>query len=275
MRPISEMASAWKALANPYILVFSAIIDTAFLFLYGFLTQPVRDQILNNAVFLADVTGSTLQAAGRTLETPSLMEVLFAPAAKPHLIGVILWMLVLLVVAYAIYVIIQGLAWRVASNSAGKKISWTQFALLNIPWFIIGGILYFFLTVIDLRAVIVEAMTNTPVSAVTRSIFLGLFSLTIYFALISYGELQQHNWKKAFTNSFKRGIGKITTILPATLVIIVLFLIINYILILLFNLNQAIGFIVGLVILLPTLFWSRILIYHTVRDEEHGVHQQS
>lgn len=274
MNAISGLGNALRALwANPTLLIFSAMIDAAFFIVYGFFTQPVRDQLFNNAVLLTNVVGEALQQAGQRFETPSVLSMLTAPLAKPHFIGVILWLLVLMVVGYVLYVIFQGIAWRLALQHKRKGFM-TQFALLNIPWFIIVGTLYFLLTVIDLRSAIVLAITKESASAIPRSIILGLISLSFYFAIISYGQLHSHGWKKAFKLSFSHGIGKIVKYLPPAALLAIIYIIVNFLLVYLFRINQALGFIIGIILFLPLLYLSRIYIYKIVRDE-HGIHKHS
>jgi len=269
-------------LQTPLFAIFSTILDTLFLVCYGFFTQPARDTLLVYAQNFVTAVSGVLQEAGARYETPSMMELAMSPAARPYLNGILWWMLVLFIIAFVLYVLFQGTAWRAAAELLRSRTSWqaylAKFALLNAAWFIIFGIVKVIMDTIDLRSALMQSITQTPGWVVPVQLRFAIFGALAYFALISYGELHHRPWKEAFKEAFRRGIKQFTTFLPFILIAVIIFLALQYVIFPLIiapasAMNPALGLTLGIAILGPTAFWLRLTITALV-SRTYGVRQQ-
>ena len=271
----ANLAAALKLVAaNPLIIIFSALLDALFLFMYGFATQPVRDRLFLNAAQLAEVAGQTLQA--QQFQSQSLLSILFM-SGKTYTLAILFWLFVLLLVIYVIYTLLQGTSWHVAAQTAGCSRQWKEyvshFALLNIPWFLILGLLFFALTIVDLRAAIAGPVEGSLAALIPNIALIGLMAVVAYLAVLSYADLQQHSWEKSFKNSFRRGTNRFFQLFPAILVLIVAIVIVNFALTQLSRISPAAALVVGIALVLPFLFFVRVYINTLFVPGNHGYHE--
>ncbi len=258
--------------SQPWLVILSSLIDALFLFLYGFFTQPVRDNVILNGVNLAQATATVMQESAARYETPSVMQVLLEPSAKPHLLGLIISLLVLFVISYLVYVLLQAIVWKLAGSPHGWIDHLTQFALVNVVWFTLLGGLRVVLMIVDLRNSLVFAMTDTPASPVLRIIVLVLMSIVVYLMALSYAELHKHHWLKSIKHAIKRGFTDVRHVIVPCLALLCFFLLVNLIVRWLLLQNATFGLIFGVVVLLPLLFFSRIYVKHIVGLGHAGQH---
>lgn len=265
-----EFTHAFKLLwNNPLLVIFTTLLDTLFLVFYGFFTQPVRETLLVFFQNFTTVLSQVIQDAGARYETPSLFELALSPAAKPYLAGVASWLFILFLVGYILYVLFQGTIWRTTSALLhGRKSYWAylqQFALLNAIWFLIFGFVKLVLDILDLRAALLMSITKTASWYVPFGVRVALFSVLAYFALLSYAELQNLNWKDAFKSAFSNGTKKFTSFLPFVVVTALVFLALQFVIapLVIFPLmqfNEALGLTLSIVILGPIAFWLRVCV---------------
>lgn len=264
---------SWKALASqPLLPLFSSIIEILFFVVYGFVTQFFRTPMLVHAQNLVTVLGQLLQSAGERYETPSMAELVLSPTAKPYFLGLVGWMALLAVFAFIVYVLFHGTLWHLASGNRKWSSYLKQFALLNAVWFIVLGILRIVNDIIDLRSAFLQSVTRTPGWVVPQGIRLAVIILALYFVFISYAELRNHSWWKAFTHALKRGTMHVVDLFPAILVLVILVLAVHFVL---FPLvltpliawSAPLGYTLSLAILGPLLFWARVYMSKTLAHD--------
>ncbi|MBI4144780.1 hypothetical protein HY493_01080 [Candidatus Woesearchaeota archaeon] len=278
MIALREAGHALKtAFSQPLVGILSSLSDAVFLLVYGFLARPVRDNLLIDANNLVQTLAGALRVAGERFETPSMMQLIMTPEARPHTMGIAFWLAVLGVLAYVLYVLFQSAAWKLARGTLSGTGSWkdhlARFAAVNIPWFLILGVLTLTRDIIDLRSALVLSMTKTPGWTVPAAVYYALIGIVVYFMLISYSEIHRHSWRDAFTHSFRKGVKEFGSIAPAFLLIVLALVVIQVLLQALATVNEALWFVAGVALILPFLYWARIYIIR-IGGMTHDVREQ-
>jgi hypothetical protein len=196
---------------------------------------------------------------GRT--RPAIIEALFQPPVSKYTWQFLALLLILAIVLFAVFCIFQGIAWMLASRVSGKKMQWRvfliKFARITLLW---AGLYFLWQcldTIFDLRRIVIEKAMNMPApgAGIVLSILIGIM---IYFAAVSYPLL-------AVKNAFRVGINKAGVLVPAGVVIAAQLYIGNFITKKVAVFNPKLAFIVGAIILLVLVGWSRLYITRVVR----------
>ncbi len=256
-----EWITAWKSIwAKGWYLPASAVLDLLFLALYGFMTAPVFDKLTEHIIVIGTLlSGQMGAAADRT--RPAIIEALFQPPAGRYVWQFFGLLVLLAIVVFALFCIIQGIAWLIAGMLAGSKMRWRQyltgFVRINLLW---GGLYFLWQcadTILSLRRVAVEKIVGQP--APESGIFMAvLFCILVYFALISYPLLK-------IRKAFAVGAKKIVLVAPAMIVVILQFVAGNYAVKKIAQASPKLGFIAGVILVLLLLAWSRAYITFVVR----------
>lgn len=278
MMALREAGHALRAaFSQPLVGILSSLSDAVFLLVYGFLAKPVRYNLLIDANNLVQTLAGALRVAGERFETPSMMQLIMAPEARPYALGIAFWLGLLGVLAYVLYVLFQSFAWKLARGTFAGTGSWkdhlARFAAVNVPWFLILGALTLTRDIIDLRSALVLSMTKAPGWTVPAAVYYALVGIVVYFMLISYTELHRHSWREAFTHSFRKGVKEFGSIAPAFILIILALFIIQLLLQALATISEALWFVVGVALILPLLYWARIYLSRIVSMTDHGVRE--
>jgi hypothetical protein len=179
---------------HPELVGIALVLDVAFLLVYGFVTQPIRNMMFNHAFIFMQSVSQQIQAATSTLSQPSMMELLLAD--KASFTGIAFWMLVLWLTALILYSVIEGTAWRLLQGQPKPWEVW-RFGVAQLPWFLIGGVVIVLTITWGLRGAAVAAMTKTTVSTAPEWILLGVLAIVI---LCSFVTAAQHHpsFRKTF-----------------------------------------------------------------------------
>jgi hypothetical protein len=270
----NAFASVRAIVRQPWLVLLSTLLDVAFLFVYGFLTQPIRDVLTIDFTNLASVLGQALQQAGQRYETPSIFSLLFAPDASPYFWGTVFWMVVWGLIAYVLWALVQGGVWRIAAGTAGEKRGagtylW-EFGVLNAWWGLIFVVAKSAVDVLDLRSALVQSITRVAgwvVPAWARFAFLCIFA---FFVLLSYALLSGHRGVNAFKRAF--GVERILAFIPSAAVLAVAFVavyaIARFILNPLVAANEALGLILTIVVLGPLAFACRVFVSRSLQGDD-------
>lgn len=239
---------------RPLHVLLSCVVDIAFLFLYGFITQFPREQLFIAAGNLTQTFSTLLSAAAATYTTPSLMQLFFDKTALPFTLMILFWIVILLLIVYALYSVFQGFAWKLA---AGTPLG--QFAKLCAAWFVPISILNLVVTVIDLRAILVQQVTEQAASTIPHTIFVILIAITVYFFILATAIIKD-SWKHASKMAFVLGTRKLDTLIPAAALLVGTVLVVNALIMWTFVQNSIAGSILGILLVFPGLFVIRVYI---------------
>jgi hypothetical protein len=261
IKVIREWISAWKAIwANSWYLPASAALDLVFLTLYGFMTAPFFASLTEHVMVIGTLLSEQMrEVAGRA--RPAIIDALFQPPVSRYTWQFFGLLVILAVAVFLIYCVFQGIAWHIAGKVSGSKAHWRQyllgFARINLLW----GALYFLWqcisTMVELRRIAIEKMTNLP--APESGIFMSvLLVVLVYFALASYPIL---SIKKAFS----AGIHRISVLVPAMLIAGAQLYAGDFLVRRLTAVNVKLAFIVSVIVFLVLLAFTRAYVTFVVR----------
>lgn len=239
---------------RPLHVLLSSIVDIVFLFVYGFVTQYPRDQAFSSAIKLEQVFSQLLANASTTYDTPSMLRLFFDRLALPHVLNILFWLLVLLLILYVLYALFQGFAWKLAAGT-----DMAAYAKLSAFWIGIIGITYLITAIIDMRAILVQSITEQPASTVPHLAFQIITVIFLYFFILATGLLKD-SWTRANKNAFRIGTRSILFLIPPAALLIGAILVLNAFLMWLFTHNNLVGIIVGVLTIFPGLFVARVYI---------------
>ncbi len=264
---IREWVASWKTLAHQGLYVIaSGLMDFLFLFSFGFLTRPVFDKLTEHVIIIGTLVSEQMRVpAGRV--RPAVLDALFLDPARNYTWQFLGLLIVLAVVMFVLFCLFQGMAWWFATSVAGKKTPWRifllQFARINLLWFGLYAAWSVVDAIFDVRRLVVEKALGQ--SAPASGILLGIvLVLLISFAVLSYPLL---NIRKAVL----LGTRHVQTMVPAFILIIVQFLTGNFLLQWIAQVSKLALFILGTVILVVLLAWSRLYVARLVQAVQRGL----
>ena len=160
-----------------------------------------------------------------------------------------------MILLYLIYCVFQSLNWRIVRNLTGSKFTVIEFMKsffkINILWFALLYLGFFFERVIGMLTVLSRKEQDTGIIALIIAVLIA------YFAFISYALIGK---KGAIKRSFSSGFKKFLIFVPVYVIVALVFLIINYILIFALQLNYILMVVLGFLLFLPALSWARVFI---------------
>jgi len=264
---VKEWIASWKAIAQHKLYALaSMVIDLVFFLCFGFLTAPIFDKLSVHVIIIGTLLSAQMRAAeGRA--RPAVIDALFQQPVS-HFTWQFIGLLALLVITvFVLYCVLHGINWWLATSLAGKKTHWRAFLLqflrVNALWMALYVAWYATDTVFDLRRMVVEKLSGQPAQGSALLLSVVLVALG-YFAIVSYPLLN-------IRGAFSIGARKIPVIVPALVLIIAQFLVGNLIVGWLFTVNATAYFIIGSILLLFLLAWSRLYVARVVRSASHGV----
>lgn len=255
MPVIKEWLESWMLLGrNTTFVLASGLVDIVFFIAYGFLTAPVFDKLTEHVIVIGTLVSEQMRvAAGRA--RPAVIDTLFQQPVSQYTWQFVGLLIVLVLVVFVLFCVFQGLNWWLATSVIGKKQQWRDFLLrfarVNLLWFGLYVVWYCIDTVFDLRRIVVEKATGQAAGAAPMIALSFALIVIAYFALISYPLL---NIRKAFLI----GIRHAAVLVPGVLLAGAQFLAGNFALRWLATVNATAHFILGAVLLLVLLAWTRI-----------------
>jgi len=255
MKFIKDLKKSGVALnKNKPLLLFGSLVDMVFFIIYGFLTSPFFFTIVTNVNTIGTIIQQrAIDFTRSAANNPSIINLLFTdPTLKGLTQELLLAYLLLGLLTYVLYVAFQGFNWNLARVINGHKKElgkyFKGFWKVNIVWFLLFVVYHFMDLIASLRQTVASGsvvLSPTNTLGIIAKVFLVI---VVYFALISYNTLSV---KSAFRDGFK----KAKVYLPKYIVIALVFILINYIIIIIPDLITS--FIVGIVLFLPSLTWAR------------------
>tara|TARA_Y100000310_G_C20695429_1_gene825356 strand:- start:3079 stop:3936 length:858 start_codon:yes stop_codon:yes gene_type:complete len=248
-------------------VAYIVFLDILFLLVYGFVRgAPGASGFLGKIydfirIFL---TLTSQQAKELTLELARKVSIITLINQNP-LIGKYFYSLLILfilfgIAIYFIYSFMQGSSWYLSfklMHPLSYKKFIKQFFLVNIPWFLLYTIFLIVEFVNSYRFTILErAGEANPQGLKIFSIILII--IVFYFAIISYSLIGHYRTKTIFKKTFIIGIKNIKSLIGPFILLGIIFTLINYVIIILGNINFLLMLILGILLLFPTITISRI-----------------
>ena len=222
-------------------LSFPLLSDLLLIFLYGFMITGFIAEIITNEMIKYGIEVS--KAQGNFLNE----------AGKPILVKILLLILAMILITYILFVIFQSISWWYCRRISKLKEKgffdyFREFCKINIFWFIV---IVVYNIISYLNGLL--SRSESP-SIILNVIFLAL----LYLALISYSLLPEIKGFANIRKTFSYGIKKISTIMPAYLIALLVFFVINIILTLSLKIGNLLFILLGVFLLIPTISWMRI-----------------
>lgn len=250
------------------LIIFTVLLDLLFLFFYGaiksFFFSRIYEYLLTGGALVIEKSAEISESA-----MPSFAQVFSQPEVKTYLSSA-LWLGVALILSiYVVFVLLQGASWRISHIIAGKRASFNQYArqffFLNIFWFFIFIVYEVVSLIMDYGALLAQRFYNVEPS---KGIFSMIFILVLlHFTFISYCLIGRFNVLKIIKKSFSVGIKKLYQLIPAYLVILIVYLLLDRLVLPTVNLIHPYVFIiVGIILVLPAYTWARVYLNLVVND---------
>ncbi len=257
-----------QMLTNKLYIIQPGIFDILLVFIYGFITQPIWVKVLEQIQAIAYVAQNQPRAISQNIPTEGIVGAFAGDVTVYYLRNFLILLLILAIITYFVYCFFQGIAWYFAKRQGRKETIFykylRQFFRINVLWFILFLIYYTINVVygyIAQRAIRFNQATNVSLVFWTLMIFLILIA---YFAFISYGLIGNYRDRIIYNKSFVMGVTKVHIILPMFLIIIGIFITINYILKFAALANNWFAIILGFILTIPALAFTRLYLVKVI-----------
>jgi hypothetical protein len=274
---IREWLESWKLLCRNLLAVLaSGLVDVVFLFLIGLpfifdllglVVHNFRILSLPQPGFLPSLffTGltNTLQNLYVTLNQqiaalagrarPAIIDLLFQQPTSAFTWKFLALFVAMIIVVWLFFALLRGTSWWIAASIAGRtqkaRSYLKRFAGVSSVWF---GLLLLWQvadSVLDIRNIALKAATGQEAGG--GILMIVLLAAIVYFATISYVTLHVRS-------AFIVGAKKVAGVLPAFVFVIIHFLAGNLVVGKLAAVSAMLSFIIGALLLLILLAWSRV-----------------
>lgn len=261
---ITEFIDSFNAIRkNPLYFIASLVIDFFFLFIFFVVYYFFFENIMNKVISLLMLTGKSLQGLTQTDITLNVLS--NQQQMNSLIISIGFWIFGLAVLTYVIYCIFQGINWFIAHKMFKIKIKPAEymkmFFSVNLVWYAVVMIISYFYV----KAVIYTQVLRSPSNLGTVSIIsLILVAVICYFAFISYVLIKKHGFIDSIKKSFSLGIKEFLTIASMYILLILGFVLIDFILKLIFMISTILMIIVGMILIFPAIAYARLVIISVI-----------
>jgi hypothetical protein len=165
-----------------------------------------------------------------------------------------------------LWIIFQGFNWFLAARCVKGKIEtkrfFLNFSIVSFIWLILTilGSIFIFKIVLNNLLNPNNIMNNLVINIIS----VLLVSVLLYFSLISYSIASRYNLKEFLKNIFILGIKDFKNIIIAYILLVIFFIIANYLMQLVANISSSAVFICGLIIVMPLIAFSRVYLTNTL-----------
>ncbi len=236
---------------SPRFLVLSAAADFLFLFLYGLVTAPLIQKLIENMIGFAQ----RLTTTNKTQSPWSFLVLILA----------------YLLVVYVLFVVFQGVAWWSASRLARKKVSLpaylVRFAKAQVLWY---G-LFVFVHSISYVSTLAAIATQQAKSLAHAPLFVVLFGILLYLSVVCASLTTFASAGAAIKKTLSVGIGKMHRLLLPVMCIIIVFFVVNLVIGFFFYLlpqtilGRVMFVLLSSVAVFPLLCWARVFLMRTLQ----------
>ena len=217
-------------------LLLCMIADALFFVVYGFLTTPLKDKIMAQVMVIGGLaaqqvpdTGSRAVQSGRSIVAMLLTQ----PDIAPYAFRTLLLLVLLAVASFVIYCLFQACGWYLAHKSAALHSGLAEyvayFTRLNLWWAVLFFLYSGLSLLVAMRAAVLNTLyTQTDVLGITLTIFAVIVAL---FAVWTYARQPSTSGWRGAVDGVKWAGRHWKRTIPATVLVVILFIIVNYIII--------------------------------------------
>jgi hypothetical protein len=247
---------------NPVYLVVPVLVEMIFLFLLGFFGSL----ILNKSVpYLQQIAEIRMSSGGTSLDDYGSSMLMQQMQLTPLVSKVLVIFAQLALFILVIWIIFKGINWFLAARCVDNKVSlkkyFPNFAFVTISGFVlflIIGIFYYYAnlkSVLSINAPFIQYFINMTT--------IVLCLIASYFLFISTAICHKYKIKEICRITMKKGIKDFKKIITAYIMIVILFIIANYIVKLLSFRFEAM-LVAGVIFVLPLIGYSRVFLIKTI-----------
>lgn len=259
---ISKVEDSFFVLKKNYkILLLGVMIELLFVIVLGFFIAPLNNGLINN---FEQLGGEIIEGSPETGN-----EIVNVASSSEYFRNILILGAIIGIIAYLLYCAFQGVVWKFCFNLSGKKEKYKsyikKFFLVNLFWgplFAFYILINFLFSFVDLVGERIEPGGVFFMEDATNII---LF-IIIYFAFISYIKLDKEKVWKSIKESFRIGIKKIKWVVVMYLIMVLVFMVINYVLFLIGSMSYYIFVFVGVLIVMPSMLWARVFMKKVVDE---------
>jgi hypothetical protein len=249
---------------KPFYLFTQIVFDLLFLILIGVFGNMILSKSIPFLEKMAVLNQGTQTVTSLASDEASAM--IIQQTQMLSLLSKVLGVFIkFIAVVFILWIILQGLNWFLAVR-ADRNTSLKKYLLKFSMISLITTILLIILTIIFVNISIRNILTLTPIisQSLINNLMIALTIIIFYFTINAYSILDRHNIRTTIKKSFKIGIKEFKEIISTYLIIVILFIITNYI-VKLFALLGFTGLMIsGIVVVMPLIAFSRIYLINTM-----------
>lgn len=266
----------------------SVALDLTFLISFAFVLTFFQYQVNKLLIQIESFLSSGPNVSNALLSNSNVGSILQQQQTFSDLSSqLVKWTMIFFVVIYFVYTFLQSISWHSVykinasdyktSNSkskskwrVGNRLSyWSylgQFAYVNLFWLLVSSLLVY----VGVRVTIFNKLSLYPLIQDSTGVGLVVTTMIVaaYFMLISYAVIGTKSWKRLLIESLKLGFKKFYLFVLLDFVFFLSIVIIGYVLKWAMNINFMFMLILGILLLMPTFSWLRILHIEIVKRLE-------
>lgn len=243
---------------NPSYLAVPVMIDIVFLFLVGFLGSYLASKSMPYFESFANINMAA--TAINTVDNSEMSGFLQQSAEKMMLSSKIMAVFAEVVfTVFILWIVFQGINWFLASKCVSKdtkfKKYFLNFSANSFLWFIANVIIWVFFINISFKNVVSSAGIS---QSLINLLFIALFLVWTYFLFVGYAISYKYSLMESLKKILVIGINDFKEIISAYIILVVLFLLANFLLRLFGSISFAALIISGIIIVLPLIAFARV-----------------
>ena len=171
---VKALRAWWRA---PRWLVLSLVLDVLFFVVYGFVTSPIKDKILEHVVVIGSLMSQAAQESGsRAVQSgQSIVAMLLTrQEIAPYVRQVLVLFVMLAIAGFVTFVLFQAALWWVAHRRVGPTLPLpdfiARFASLTLWWGVLAAAYHLLSLLVDIRLAVVKTLSSTPASMVSTTV---------------------------------------------------------------------------------------------------------
>ena len=236
------------------------LFDLVFLTVFGFVYSLYFEKIMLHMTNIMQAMPSATEAIQSAMPTVSSLAPVFGVNASLSAIYRLAFFLAVSV--FLLWIIIQSSNWRFAHRIAESKTKFLEyfrgFSIASIIWFLIFcAIVYYSVTMTFYQALNREAESSFSVYGALLA-----FAVLGYFALVSYSVTGKTRdvLRKTVTNCFLK-----SKVLVAYIFVLLILAVINFIILGLWYLSQAVAIAIGAILVLLYFVYARVYMIEVIK----------
>ncbi len=240
------------------------IADILFFIFAGFINSAYMTRMVASLYSV----GALLQGAEESavLASDGLFSLLAAVGAAPHIWRIVVMLALMAVSLFALYALFHGFIWvhvfKILKVKTESTTIFKRFAQVSVLW---AGVFFLQRIIFFVASFFVMLHTKDPAALNNDPVLVSMLFVIAYFAMVCATQIAEHGAAASIRRSFSLGIRRAPRILAAVILLVAVFLAVNYALFALQTLWPALLLIGGTIIVIPAMTWTRAFFTAWVR----------